>query len=365
MTHRTALLALAVAAAAPARAEVTPDWYGSMMSDQGIEIEADVRVVTLFAALNALGYDAGPVARRDPIPRPALSEARRAARLEAPMSPALADLFQAFLDAHPLPLRAYVGFVSALGPPPELAPGSEPAESASLRGFEQLLSRYYREANVGSLYQKLLPQYRAALKSYLTRLDAALERADRMLQPQPGDTPPPVFVVNLLDAPGKAYGLRRGGSALVVVGPGADGSPDDLGAAVAAYARVRAGAALAERASVIKGLPELVQRAHRQALPDGDLSPGDYLIACFSMAVAAQALPDLQRSELARADAEGCWLTDELSRSLSDTMADKGSGSGSPFESFVTGRLGSLDVRKLALPPPDVEAATPPRHHGR
>ncbi|HUB09300.1 MAG TPA: hypothetical protein VMB50_20010 [Myxococcales bacterium] len=353
-----------LAAAMPARSEIAPDWYAGMMSDQGIEVQADARVFTLFAAFNALGYDAGPVARREPFPRPALDEARQTVRVDAPMSAALASQFQAFLDAHPLPLRVYVAFASALGAPPDFALGSEPAESAPLRGLEQLLARYYREAHLDALYQKLLPQYRAALKGYLPRLDDALQRADGMLQPQPGDIPPPVLVVNLLDAPGKAYGLRRGGSALLVVGPGADGKPEDLGAAVAAYAGVRAGAALAERASAIKGLPELVERVHRQGLPDGDLSPSDYLTACFSLAVAAQALPDFQQAAFARAAAEGCWLTEDLSRSLVELIGDKGPG-GNPFESFVTERLGSLDVRKLSMSPPGADAAAPPRHRER
>ncbi len=357
-------LAALLAGAGTARSEVARDWYSAMMTDQGIEVEADARVFTLFAAFNALGYDAGPLARRDPIPRPDLGEVRRTVRQDANMSAALAAAFQSFLDAHPLPLRTYVAFVCALGPAPEFTPGSEPSESASLRGFEQLLSRYYREAGIAALYQQLLPQYRAALRGYLPDLDGALERADRMLQPQPSDTPPPVVVVNLLDAPSKAYGLRRGGSALLVVGPGGDGHSDDLASVVAAYARARAGAALEERAGVVKGLPELVQRVHRLGLPAGELPPEQYLTTCFSMAVAAQALPGLQQAELDRATSDGCWLTPDLARSLMDVTAEKGPG-GSPFESFVTERLGGLDVRKLTMPSTGSDAPAPARHHGR
>lgn len=330
-----------------ALAEIEADWYGSLMSDRGVEIEADQRIFTLFAALNALGYDAGPLARKDPIPRPELGEARRLVRAQAPMPAALAEAFEAFFDQHPLPLRSYVAFAAALGPAPEFALGSEPAESSQLHGFEQLLARYYKEAALGPLYQKLLPQYRAALQSYLPHLDQALDAADRLLKTPHGEAPPPpVLAVNLLDGAGSGFGVRRGGGSFLVVGPGSESRPADLATAVAAYARVRAGPVLEERASAVKGLPDLVDRVHRMGLPAGNLSAADYLTRCFSLAVAAQAVPEQRTAQLGAAAGEGCWLTAELDRLLGETAGAEGGS----FESFITERLGTLDAHRIVPP---------------
>jgi hypothetical protein len=348
--------------AGTASAEVSPDWYGSLMSDHGVEVEADQRIFTLFAALNALGYNAGPAARVDPIPRPELSEPRRVVRAQAPMSAALADAFQSFFDQHPLPLRNYVGFAAALGPAPDFALGSEPPESAPLRGLEQLLARYYKEGNLGAIYEKLLPQYRAALKGYLPHLDDALAAADKILKSPHGDAPPPpVIAVNLLDGAGSGFGVRRGGGSYLVIGPGMAGRSDDLATTVASYARVRAGPVLEERATAVKGLADLVQRVHRLGLPAGNLSAGDYLTRCFSLAVAAQAIPDQRAAQLQNAVSEGCWLTAELDRSL----GEKAGGGDSSFESFVTGSLGALDAHRITSPPAGAEGVTPLRRHGQ
>ena len=277
------------------------------------------------------------------------------------MSAALADDFQAFFDQHPLPLRAYVGFAAALGPAPEFAIGSEPPESAQLRGLEKLLARYYAEAPVGAVYQKLLPEYRAALKAYLPKLDAALAAADKILKSPHGEAPPPpVLAVNLLDGAGSGFGVRRGGGSVLVVGPGLGGHPEDLATTVASYARVRAGPVLEERAAAVKGLADLVQRVHRLGLPAGNLSPGDYLTRCFSLAVTAQAVPDQRVAQLQSAASEGCWLTAELDRSLGENA---GAGDGS-FESFVTGSLGALDAHRITPPLATAEGVPPPRRHG-
>ncbi len=349
-----ALLAL-MASARQGRAELAPDWYASLISDQGIELSADTRIFALFSAWNALGYDAGPLARRDPIPRPELSAARATVRQRATMSPELAGLFQAFMDAHPLPRRAYVAYAVALGPAPTFARGAVPSESAPLAGFETLLARWWAEGKLDRLYAETLPQYRAALKGYLPRLDAAFAQADRMLEsPHAEKPPPPTVVVNLLDGAGLGYGVRWGAGSVLVVGPGAGGDPDDLRAVMAAYASVRAGPLLGERAAAVKGLPELVEHVRRLGLPDGALSPAQYLTRCFSLAVAAEALPAERDEELAGAVKSGCWLTAELDRTLREPP---GGGEGSALERTATA-LGTLDARKVG---PGEEAAAGPR----
>jgi hypothetical protein len=305
----------------PARAAPQPDWYTSVLSDHGIEVDDDARVFTLFAALNLLGYDVGPLARRDPLPRPALSPIRTQLRAAAPMSPALADRFQAFFDAHPLPLRNYVAFTLSLGSAPDFAAPSSAAEGPPLRGFEQLLTQYYKEAHLDALFAKLLPQYRAVVKAYLGRVDPAFAEADKLLKisAEAENPPPPIISVNLLDAAGKGYGSRQGATALLVVGPDASASDHgDLAAALAAYARVRSASVLGERVASVKGLPELVAQAKAQGLPAGQLTPAEYLTESFGAAVAATVLPEKRQQIYDEALGEGYWLADDLGRLLQD-----------------------------------------------
>ena len=48
----------------------------ALLGESGLELFSDERLFTLFAAFNALGYDAGPVARQEPGSMPARSPPR-------------------------------------------------------------------------------------------------------------------------------------------------------------------------------------------------------------------------------------------------------------------------------------------------
>ena len=69
-------LILAASAPAPAKAEAAPapaavqgDWFASLYTGEGIELRADERVFALFSMLNAVGYDSGPITRKEPVPK--------------------------------------------------------------------------------------------------------------------------------------------------------------------------------------------------------------------------------------------------------------------------------------------------------
>ena len=55
--------------APPPPAQVQGDWFASLYTGEGIELRADERVFALFAMLNAVGYDQGPVTRKEPVPK--------------------------------------------------------------------------------------------------------------------------------------------------------------------------------------------------------------------------------------------------------------------------------------------------------
>src|SRR5580692_1582577 len=68
--------------ARPALAAPDHDFYLSLLGDSGIELFSDERLYALFAAFNALGYDNGPIVRKDPIPRAGFGPLRVATRAQ-------------------------------------------------------------------------------------------------------------------------------------------------------------------------------------------------------------------------------------------------------------------------------------------
>src|SRR5438132_7123183 len=98
------ILQMALAASAPAPA--SGDWFASLYTGEGIELRADERVFALFSVLNAVGYDAGPVTRKDPVPKVLYHPVRQQVRSRVIGSDAdVRKAADTFLDAHAVPLR--------------------------------------------------------------------------------------------------------------------------------------------------------------------------------------------------------------------------------------------------------------------
>jgi hypothetical protein len=334
-----------VVAAQPGRAAVRPDFYVSLLSDGGVEIVSDERVFTLFAALNDLGYNVGPLARKEPIPRPAYPPIRAQVRTTALMSDALAQKFQGFMDQHPESLATYVAFTQALGPAPEFAVVGKLSERAeTLHGFQKLLAQFSAEAKLSPLYVSLGETLRRSLLSYLPQLDPAFGGASRFLP----KAAPAVVVVNWLDSPTSGFSLFEGSDPTVVVGqPAPTGKTVDLSEAIAGYARILATPALSAKSkSMAKGLTDLVDRAKRQGQPAGNLSPAEYLINSYGYAVAAEALPEQRTGVLGRASEQGLALATDLDRLMQEAKTTNA------FEEVTGDRLSALDLRKVGSTTP-------------
>jgi hypothetical protein len=327
--------------AQPGRASVRPDFYVSLLSDTGVEVVSDERVFALFAALNDLGYNLAPLARKEPIPRAAYAPVRAQVRATALMADPLAQKFQAFMDQHPEPLTTYVAFTQALGPAPDFAVvGKLSGRAEGLTGFQKLLAQFYADAKLGPLYLGLAETLRKNLLSYLPQIDPAFGQADRFL-PKAGT--PPVVVINWLDSPTSGFSLSEGGEPTVVVGqPAMTGKSADLSEAVAGYARILCAPALSSKAKNInKSLSDLIDRAKRQGQPAGNLTPAEYLIDSFGYAVAAEALPDQRSATLARANEQGLALASELDRLMQEAKT------ANAFDEVTGDKLTALDFRRV------------------
>ncbi|NPC86335.1 hypothetical protein HPC49_50140, partial [Pyxidicoccus fallax] len=198
-------------APAPVASAPAEDWFSSVYTAAGLEVRADVRVFTLFALLNRLGYDAGPRYREHPVPAYRYGPARtRVREALVTASPAVLARAQAFFDAHPVPLEAYLA---------RLLGGPQASGAArSLDGLEALLAQVEAEWPVAELRADTLDLYRAEQRAWLPMLDAPIQQAARLLG-LPEGKPALRVVVNLLDAEGSIRRVETERGWVLVVGP--------------------------------------------------------------------------------------------------------------------------------------------------
>src|SRR5439155_13112830 len=133
------------------------DWFASLYTGEGIELRADERVFALFAMLNAVGYDMGPVTRKEPVPKVLYHPVRQAVRARViGTEPEVRKAADAFLDAHPLPLKRYLQYAVNVSPPP-FAAAAKAKDLQDLKGLEQVLSKAWSgwklEELMGSVQQ--------------------------------------------------------------------------------------------------------------------------------------------------------------------------------------------------------------------
>ena len=324
--------------ARPALGATDHDFYLSLLGDSGLELFSDERLYALFAAFNALGYDNGPVVRKDPIPRASFSPLRIASRAQIQMSVSLQKRFQDFFDAHPMSRVAYIAYSMSLGPAPTFAaPSGSAPKGKSLAGFEKLLAAHEGEAHVAEVYQSLTPQLRDLLKSTLAQLDPSCRSADKFL---PAATSAASLAVNVLDDPASHSVVEIGSNATGVAGI-APGQHADLSSAVEAYAAARTLPTLIAHPAP-GGLTEVIGRVHQRGLPAGSLSANSYVADAYGAAVAAQVLPQRRQQILADADARGLWLAADFDHILAE---DQGK---TPADALLSEKLGGMDFKKVA-----------------
>ena len=245
-----ALPVLALGVLAPGSAFASQDWFASVYSPQGVEVRADERLFTLFATLNALGYDDAPIVRQYPVARREFSPVRAHVRQAlSGLDPKLKDQVSAFFDEHPLALGEYVAYTAQLGPAPTFtAPAA--AQPAQLQGFEKQLAAVYQAAKIHDLFAEVQDAYRNDTKAYLALVDEPLAKARKILRDPAGRA---IVAMNDLDGRGAAQAVPMGSDALLVLGP----SPKpDVQAVVRAYARLVLDPLVAKRGGVLKGAAE-------------------------------------------------------------------------------------------------------------
>ncbi len=143
-------------------------WAPAKAAEQG-QLDASPSLFAVLAAINAAGYDAD-------LGSPANHPVREAVRKElaARNIPCLDEL-KRFFRAHEqrdptAELSQYVSFALLVDGPPafkyRLKQNELPPDVVSLEGFQPLLARFYREADIQSLWTKAQPDFDAAIARY-------------------------------------------------------------------------------------------------------------------------------------------------------------------------------------------------------
>jgi hypothetical protein len=259
-----------------------PDWFTSLYTREGIELRADERVFALYALLNAMGYDEGPVVRQHPLPRHQFHPVRAAIRLKlSAADPEVRAQANTFFDAHPRPIDRYLA---------DTVHGTRPP-------LEALLETAYTRWNLGELMAEVHAEYRKALKAYMPVVDGPVLDARKLLRVADGG-PRPVLVMNLLEAENKVSAVMGNGEVVIVLGPS---QQPDVERLVTEYARVLVEPAIASRAQGgWRGGASLLREAQLAGAPETTV--GEYATALFSRAVALRAIraPDTAYEALAR-----------------------------------------------------------------
>ena len=271
-------------AAAPAPAPVQGDWFASLYTGEGIELRADERVFALFSMLNAVGYDSGPITRKEPVPKVLYHPVRQQVRQRVIGGDAeVRKVADAFLDGHPVALRRYLAYAVSASPPP-FATGPKSKDLQDLKGLETVLARAWSGWKLDELMGTVQGEYRKVLKTYLTAIDAPMLKARDIMKVQEGSHES-VLVVNLLDAQNEVRGVQTDAEVVLVVGPADKPNVEGL---LKEYARVMVDPVVAKKAGAWTNGAAVLREA--QVAGATEQTVQDYASALLATAVALRAM---------------------------------------------------------------------------
>jgi hypothetical protein len=292
------LLSLLVAVhAAPAGA----DWFLSTSSPGGVEVRADARLFALFAVLNAVGYDEGPVSQRHPFARGRFHPVRARVREQTRgRARSVEQLAERHLEHHPVSLARYV---------------AEALDSRAADGaLGRLLATAEREWELERLLGEVAPEYRAVQKGLLTTVDTPLRKAESLLRRPRGEV---VLAVNLLQAEGTGVVVEAEGKWLVSFGPAFRGEPEAL-AAVAALGEAWMKAAAGKGVAGWRGGGAVLNAARARGAPEDTLS--SYVAALLGRALALRVV-EAPASAYERLERGGYFGLKDISRRFEHNRA--------------------------------------------
>ncbi|HEY1088455.1 MAG TPA: hypothetical protein VGE37_12195 [Archangium sp.] len=325
-------LALTLLVATPALAGSKGDWFASLYTGEGVELRNDERVFTLFAILNATGFDQGPVTRKDPVPKVNYHPVRQQVRARViGGDPEVRKAADAFFDAHPTALRKYLSYAVASDTPP-FAAGAKAKDLQDLKGLEQVLGKAWTGWKLEELMGSVQGDYRKVLKSYLSGTDFPLARARTLLKVP--ETTESLIVVNLLDAQNEVRAVSgEQGEAFLIVGPSDQPNVEGV---IREFARLYVEPVVAKQVGKWAGGVQVLREAQLAGATDQSLQ--DYATQAVATAIALRSIeaPDAAWEAAA---AKGYFGIKDISKLFDE---------GKPLDAVVLDAMQKLETRRPA-----------------
>ena len=186
-----------------------------------VQLQADERLFTLFAALNAAGYDEENNAQ-------GMSPVRQQVRAElaGKSLSSLAGLQPYFSVCRLIHISQCATWILQRGPVPDFVRAVDgwwlSVPAFPFLGFDRNLRAFYLEADIAGLWHKYRPAYEAEVARYQTLAAPAIDRVFTYLTIERPATDGVRVLPNLLDAYWRGYGPRVGNLAYIVMGPALD-----------------------------------------------------------------------------------------------------------------------------------------------
>ncbi|GIK71962.1 MAG: hypothetical protein BroJett021_09500 [Chloroflexota bacterium] len=183
-----------------------------------VQLAADERLFTLFAALNAAGYDEENYEQ-------GFSDVRRTVRatLAEQSLPSLARLRPYLAMCRFIHVSQCATWVLQRGPAPDFARSVDGwairAPALLFLGFDRALADFYQEAGIAALWQTQQPAYAAEIERYRALVEPAVAEVFAYLRLTAPPTAGVRVLPNLLDAYWRGYGPHVGALSYVVMGP--------------------------------------------------------------------------------------------------------------------------------------------------
>lgn len=183
-----------------------------------VQLHADERLFTLFAALNAAGYD-------EENNEQGFSEVRQEVRdalAEEPL-PSLQRLRPYLTMCRFIHVSQCATWVLQRGPAPDFARAVDgwalQVPALLFFGFDRALADFYQEAGIAARWQAQQPAYATEIERYRALVEPAVAEVFAYLRLTEPPTEGVIVLPNLLDAYWRGYGPHVGTLSYVVMGP--------------------------------------------------------------------------------------------------------------------------------------------------
>ncbi|MCZ2154670.1 MAG: hypothetical protein LC114_12345 [Bryobacterales bacterium] len=189
-----------------------------------VRFEVSETLFTAMAAINSAGYD-------EDIDSPSNHPARRWVREQIKKrNPELLADIKRFYEEHRKAnwqdeLSQYVSFALLNQGPPDFQPmfiwNEMPPDTQELRGFEDFMKLFYQEADIGSLWREVEPQFEPLLEKYQPQVADTILKANAYLRNPTSGASRRSFqiVLDLLGAPNRVETRAYDDLVFVVITP--------------------------------------------------------------------------------------------------------------------------------------------------